>query len=371
MIKKVVDNLPQEKRKGYLFNPKAMLSMKLMVETVLEADGITKEMIQAQEERMKLIQRLLSASEDTRKDIVTKEDEIIDGDFFSIFSTLMQSAISARDERAARQLNEVQKAILEHSTMGREIKAEANEYEAAMKALQKLGREITREDLLGLVVKSPTDTRLRAYVRLARPGMDYQFFQMLSERIEHSQGDDRVRLVEIRQKLLDYTQRADEELATRVEVTRKNLEALLNVADDDLEATIQQNIEAIDEIFLQVLTQELESSRKISDLGRSAKLEQIAAIIEEAATPPAELDFIEELLEVADDAALQKLIAEQGEKITPELMEVLTGLVGQTQSALEQAQGKEKAEQEEVAKRIQTVYNAVLKFSMQRSFKGE
>ena len=60
MINRIVNNLPQEKRKGYLLNPKTMFTLQGMLETILEADGITKEMIKAQEERMNLIQRLLT-----------------------------------------------------------------------------------------------------------------------------------------------------------------------------------------------------------------------------------------------------------------------------------------------------------------------
>jgi hypothetical protein len=43
MIKQVVDRLPQEKRKAYLLQPKAMLTYQTLVEKILEADGITKE----------------------------------------------------------------------------------------------------------------------------------------------------------------------------------------------------------------------------------------------------------------------------------------------------------------------------------------
>ena len=41
LIKKVMDDLAPEKRKGYLFKPQTMLSQQKLFETILEADGIT------------------------------------------------------------------------------------------------------------------------------------------------------------------------------------------------------------------------------------------------------------------------------------------------------------------------------------------
>jgi hypothetical protein len=45
----VVNGLPTEKRKGYLFQPQTMFTYQTLIDKVLEADGITKEMIEAQQ----------------------------------------------------------------------------------------------------------------------------------------------------------------------------------------------------------------------------------------------------------------------------------------------------------------------------------
>ncbi len=54
-----VNAFPAEKRKGYLFNPQTMFTYQTLIDKILEADGITKEMIEAQQKRIGLIQRLL------------------------------------------------------------------------------------------------------------------------------------------------------------------------------------------------------------------------------------------------------------------------------------------------------------------------
>src|SRR4030042_525840 len=43
LITKVTNSLPQEKRKAYLLQPQAMFTLQTMLERILAADGITKE----------------------------------------------------------------------------------------------------------------------------------------------------------------------------------------------------------------------------------------------------------------------------------------------------------------------------------------
>ncbi len=367
MITQVVNSLPQEKRKGYLFSPKTMLTLQGMLETVLEADGITKEMLQAQEDRMKLIQRLLQTSQDSLVDVIQQEDAMIDGDFFALFSSLMDSAISAQDEQSARQLNQLQQALLVHSTQGKLLQRESMEMQAAMEDLRALGDQLSREKLLDLVCESKSDTRLMTFVRLARPGMDYTFFQMLSERIDRAGEQEKQKLNATREKLLGYVQELDQELETRMAVARKNVELLLQA--EDLKGSIQQNIQAIDEFFIQAVTQALTEARKQGDLQHSARLQQILDIIEELSAPPAEIALIEELLDVAtDEQALDAAVEAHADEITAELLQMINALITRTQESVDQASGPDAAEQQQILDRLQVVYSAALGLSMRRSF---
>ncbi|HBX68446.1 MAG TPA: hypothetical protein DEH25_03420 [Chloroflexi bacterium] len=369
LIKKAVDGLPQEKRKGYLFNPRTMFTLQLMMETVLEADGITKEMIRAQQDRMRLIERLITASPESQLQIIQQEEQAMDDEFFGLFGSLMQAAMYNQDENAARELNGLQNLLLEHTAKGREIKAQSGEVQAALKALQALGNNLTREKIADLVAEAPSETRLQAYVQFVRQAMDYEFFTILSARIDQANGETREKLVEKRQLLLTLTLEYDEEMKNRAQVAQKNLETLLQAPK--LEEAVMQNIEAIDDLFLQVLTSELDAARKAGNLDRSARLQQIMTIIESASAPPDELVFVEELMDLVDDeAALAQALEENADEVTPELMQVLTSLIAQGQAVAEEAKGKEKAQQQETVARIQKVYEAVLRFAMRRSFKG-
>ncbi len=369
LITKVVDNLAQEQRKGYLFSPKTMMTQKGLIEHILEADGITKEMLEEQEQRMGLIQRLMSASEDERLDIIKQEDEMIDDQFFALFSRLAEASLASGDQDAALILRDVQNALLENSTMGKEIQAEAEEIQTARRTLEELGEGLTQEKLLELIIESPNDSRLKAYVQMVRPGLDYQFFADLSAKIDQAQDAEKEKLLELREKLLALTAEIDAAFERRVQIAQQNLETLLEV--EDIPAALKANMGAVDEFFVQALTQSLEDAREAGDLDRSAKLQQIMTTIEEQSAAPPAYELIDELMALADDdQAVLRLLQSQADEVFGNLMEIMTGLLGQLQAAVEQPQGDMQAEQREMLDRLQKVYNVALKHSMEKSFKA-
>jgi hypothetical protein len=85
-------------------------------------------------------------------------------------------------EQMARAMIDIQTQLLEETAYGRQLKESVGELEAAQQVLQEAGQSLTREKLLDFVLEAKTDARIRAYVSLARPGMDYVFFQNLTEK---------------------------------------------------------------------------------------------------------------------------------------------------------------------------------------------
>ena len=61
LINQAVNKLPLEKRKAYILRPQTMFTMQVMIEKILESDGITKEMIQNQEKKIALIRELMTS----------------------------------------------------------------------------------------------------------------------------------------------------------------------------------------------------------------------------------------------------------------------------------------------------------------------
>ena len=122
LITQAVNKLPPEKRKGYLFRPQTMLTLQSMIDKVLEGEGITREVMEASQARLNLLQRLIStASEDTRKEIVQQEENLVDERFFEILNRLIEASLQSGDQNSARALASLQQEILPLTETGRKI----------------------------------------------------------------------------------------------------------------------------------------------------------------------------------------------------------------------------------------------------------
>ena len=352
LITKVTSSLPQERRKAYLLRPQTMLTMQSMIERILEADGITKEMLQAQQQRMELLQRLVNASDEQIVEIAQNEDAHLDGEFYNLLNRLIETSLMSGDQNSAGRLSELQKKLIPVTSYGQKIQAQSKEVEAAIQALQSIGQELTREKLLDLIMQAPNDTQLSVMVSLTRPGMDYSFFQLLSEKIEQANGSEQAAMIELRSKVLQMTQAIDQQVEARMARARTLLNSILQ-SPNVKEATIQ-NLPAVDEYFIQVFNEAQENARKAADLEKIARLKQIEEILAQASAPPPEISLIEEMLDAPDQASMAQMLEAHKAEITPEFMEMLSSLVSRTQDG----------EDAELSQRIQMLYQAALQISM-------
>jgi len=361
MIKQVTDRLPPEKRKGYLLNPTPNLTYESMIQTILGKDGITPEMLKEQQERVQLIERLLQASSaDVRSEIIKQNASLFDEQFFALFSRLAQSAAASGQEPVARSLVDLQKQLLEETEFGRSLKESVGELEAATKTLQEVGQALTREKLLNIILVSPSDARLRAYVTIARGGMDYQFFQLLSERIDAASGEEKTRLESIREKLLDLTNEVDKQMEARYKQSQEFVESLL--AQDDIVQAVQNNLNNFTQDAVEIVNQMLRQASEKNDYTRLGKLQKMVEVLREVSTPP-EVAFIEQLLDTPDDASLAKMLEGNKDLVNDQFLETLVGLVGQVEQAAEQGNPEAKA----LSEKLSTVYKTALKYSMQKN----
>jgi hypothetical protein len=361
LIKQVMDRLPPEKRKAYLLKPTPNLTYESMIQTILGKDGITPEMLKEQQDRVALIERLLQASSaDVRSEIIKQNGTLFDEQFFGLFSRLAQSAASSGQEPVAQAMIDVQKQLLEETEFGRSLKESVGELEAATRTLQEVGQGLTREKLLDIVLESPNDARLRAYATIARGGMDYQFFQLLSEKIDKASGDEKTRLESIRDKLLDFTNEMDKQMEARYKQAQEFVESLL--AKDDIVKAVRDNLDGFTQDAVDIVNQMLRQASEKNDYTRMGKLQKMVEILREVSTPP-EVGFIEQLLDAPDDMALDKMLEENRDLLNDQFMEALIGLVAQVDQATEQGNPEAKALGEKLSK----VYKSALRFSMQKN----
>ena len=357
LINQVVNNLPLEKRKAYLLRPQGMLTFETLLEKVLEADGITKEMLDNQQKRLALIQRLLNMSPDSRMTAIKQEESLVDNELFSLLGRVFEIAIAQGDQQGAQAIALLQKDLIEQTEFGQKIKQQNDEAEAAIQSLQEAGKDgLTREKLLELIITAQSETRLNTLVSMARAGMDYTFFELLSKRIEAEEGNEKLRLTELREKLIDLTQRIDKAVQGRIAQASEAINQILSTPD--LEKTVMENSDLIDDFFMEALRAELAKAQQNSDLERSAKLKKLVDVIQKLSQPPAEYALVEELLSAENQEARQEVLKNNISSITPEFLQILNGLVMQSEKEQQPA---------EVQQELKEIYRLALRFSMQNN----
>lgn len=362
LIKKVMDSLPMEQRKAYLLKPETMLTRQRLVERILEEDGITPEMLEEQQKRLNLLQRLAGTSPESRPEVIAQEEELVDEQLLMILQRLIQSAAAAGEEESATVLAGLQQQILENTAYGRELLQQAQDQQAAMKSLEEASKSgLTREKLLDLILDAAeNEVKLATLVGMARGGLDYGFFQLLSERIQQAKGEEQAKLTELRENLLEMTHEIDEVVKEQEAASSQLLDQLLE--QDDIETATMEALPAISEIFLDVLRKRIQTARKNDDEATLKKLQAVTGVIQKVSAPGANIELIEALIQADNDAAINQILSENADEITDEFMQFLLNLMNQT---------SQQAGNEPTSERLKQVYRQALRFSMKRNLEKE
>jgi hypothetical protein len=361
LINQVVNALPAEKRKGYLFQPQVMLTYQTLIDRILEADGITKEMMEAQQKRITLIQNLISTPDaEARKQIITENNAIVDGNLFAIFSTIIESAMMQGDEKSAQMLSALNKELMEQTEVGRELLAQNQEAQTAIKAIQEASKAgLTRERLLEIFAEVKSLSALTTVVSLTRNALDYQFFQSLTEKIDSAAEADKPGLVELRDRLLKITRDFDLEIKKHVEAANKLLETLLSA--ENFEEEIQKHMEEYDEFFTQAIREAFAQANQANDAARLEKIQKITSIIEKLNAPPPEIELIQHMINAPDAAARHELLAQHDAMITDEFLQALNSIIAEAQSH---------EESKELLDILNTIYKEALRYNMEKKMKA-
>lgn len=346
LLNELTASLPKNEFKGYMLgSPKRALTMQGMIEQILEADGISQEMLETQRGRVDLLQKMIEAPDRAALEaIATENDAKIDANFFQTMSMMLQQLLQQGQQQIAERMVDVQDVLLETTSYGRELREQEEAQEDAInevaQAIRSLTEDATVDDFLDVVAQYAEDeSRLRAVVALARPALDYQFFTVLTERIDVAEGDEKTKLETMRDQLQAMTETADAQMRIAVQQKVQFLQALMQT--DDIEAMLQANAPALDDNFMTVLQANLQEAERRSDLVNAAKLREIYDIsvkMLQAQMTPA-LRFLNDLLNTEDAAGRKTLIQERAADYDKqELMDTVDAV-----SQMLAAQGQEEA----------------------------
>lgn len=359
LIKKVVDTLPPEKRKGYLFRPQTMLTQQLLFETILKADGITPEMMKAQQEKLVLISQLAAAAPDKLPELIAQNDDKIDEQVFLLISRLAETSAAGGDQEGVQVLANLQQSIVEHSSYGKSLAEQARESQAAVRSLQELSQKgLTRESLLALMIESAdSDVRLTTLVTMARGGLDYTFFEQLSAKIDAASGEEKDKLSALREKLLELSAAVDDALKAQMEQAQTLLDEILKA--ENIEEAAEKALPRVNQAFVDVVNHAAQHAQAEKDQATLEKLMRVIAVVQAASQSGAALQLIEILLQAKDESARQQVYEKAGDAIDAEFLQMLNELIGQMEKKNEQA---------EALARLKDISREALRFSMQRNF---
>jgi len=314
-------NLPPEQRKSYLLQPQIFLRLEGLMERILGADGITREMLNAQRARVELIDEFLAAHDDEErlKALGAKHREELDYEFFHILTANLEAAQTDGQRVLAERLLKLRSTLLELSDLGRGSRAQRETYEALEKGM-------SREELLERLIATEDEPELRGMVAVARPLMDYQFFLMLSNWIESAYGEEAQRLRELRERLLALTQELDRKTEAALARSSEVLQAILEC--EDREAAVRDHLAEIDDLLLALLSANIRQAEAGGQVERAGEMrgvwEAIVGVLEEAMPP--QIRLINRLLNAEREQERRALMEEQDGLITPEFLELMEAM---------------------------------------------
>jgi hypothetical protein len=323
-ISRIISSLPAERRKAYLLQPRSFLRLEAMIEAILEADGITREMLEAQRARVALLERLLRApAEDTRRTIAQENDQQIDYDFFQLLSLNLEMAQEGGQARALQQLMALRAELLQWTTQGKEIADRED-------AIRSLGEEVTREELLEkLVAAALADeaVKIETMVALARPVIDYLFYQQLAGRLEtaekQGQTAEAQKLRALRQTVLQQTAEMDVQVQQATDEAVQFLRLL--VASDEPEAILRANADRLDGLFLNVLMASLEAAERSGQSESTKKLQRVREAVMQLVqeSQPPEIQLINRLLAAEFPDESRAILRQNSDQLDERLLETM------------------------------------------------
>jgi len=320
----VMRGLPEDAPRAYLLQPKVFFSLQSLIEAILEADGVTPEMLRAQQERVDLLRDLvrLLGDEASLRERARENDAKIDATFFEILSASLEANLASGREQAAEQLSRLNKNLLEETTYGRALAKRA----AAIEAFRK---SPSRETLLDqLVAVEDAETR-QLLITWGRQLLDYAFFQLLTSRIEAADEAGKQQLIALRKEIQETRDKIDAASRAFIESKAKLIEEIAS-SSSPIESA-RKHIDELDDAFFSVLQLNIQDAERAGDKEVLAVLERVEQVVMQAIAErqPPEVQMVNMLLAAKYPEETEKLLGEWKDTLDDRFISVLAQFADQ------------------------------------------
>lgn len=314
----LIRNLPPNAPRGYLLTPRRFMSLASLMDAILEADGIPREALEKQRQRIDLTGRLAEAldNEEQLKRLVEQNKDALDYEFFATLSAFIDASAQEQRDDSVELLTRLRDTLVEltgFSPEGEEADADLTE---VIKQLE-----------------DANDEELEALIAEVRPVIDYGFFQEWTARIEElEKGGEKEaadRLVARRSIILETVERMDKEAQAMFEAGAGLLREVLEAPD--MRAALEERVSQIDEAFLLVLSANINAAERAGQHDMVDRLQEVGdlanEIVQARMTP--EERFINELLMTETAQESTRLLRQRAAQVTPAMVKQLNDMADQ------------------------------------------
>lgn len=333
LVNALMSIVPPAERKGYFLNPRTVLTKQGLIDEILKADGVTREMIEKQRAKNRLLQDLLSAldNEEQLHALIEQNKADIDYPFLLILASAAENSAMAGQEQVTKKLLKLRDVLLEHVPIA---------------LPEPLPMDTPTAEVVDRLVAAKDKETRWALVVYNRHLLDYAFFQELARRIEKATPEEAQTLRELRNELLEMTEQLDREAQA---VRERKIQLLQEVLDSpDPASILRARSEELDALFLAILGTALRNAQQAGateDAERLAQINELVRMILQEALP-AELRLVNELVSTDYPEGTQKLLEERRAEWNTDFLEILQVL----------AEDLEAQERNEVAQRLRDIH---------------
>jgi hypothetical protein len=311
----IMQSLPPNAPRTHLLNPRRFLTLASLMDAILEADGVSREMLDAQHHRVEVISQMAGALAEGSgfEEVLEANRAELTPEFFATLSTFIEATPPSQAD--SRQLLEQLRDRLAEEFGDMAVGGEDDDPELA-EALERLA--------------AVPDNELEQTVAELRPYIDYSFFQAWTDRIEAAGATAEAEALSARRaRILELVEELDRQAQEMFEAGSGVLREVLGA--DDPKAALHDHADKIDEGFLMVLSANIGAAQRAGQEQMAALLDELAeeslAIIQSRLSP--EERFINELLMLETPQEATRLLRKSVAKITPDFVKQLNALAEQ------------------------------------------
>ncbi len=318
MSRAVMSQLPPEQKKGYLLNPQVFISYESLINRVLEAEGITQEMLDLQRKKSELLRSLLAAeSADARRELIDQNIELIDQEFFQVLYVNIERVEMIGHQPLLQTLLDLRQQLFEETAAGRELAQRTQ-------VVQALRAEPTREKLLQLLIENPDREMRLTLITLGQTMVDYAFFQQITQHLETTNNpQEREQLQNLRQQVLEIRKEMQEQVKQVVEARAQLLRGLLTTEKPEILA--RRHLDELDELFFSILAAEVERAEQAGNKEATAALQNVWELtmrLIQQQIPP-ELALLNLVMEAESAEQVDQILQQNRELVSPPFVQML------------------------------------------------